>query len=183
MNFLDISLIIFEHLPSFMKKMFHLLLKERVDEWLDNSVRIEKGKVKDVYLAGKLVGNENNPFPCIHILKECDNRLRDDFDIEKIFLRIYLNGAPLRAITWEKIENYYEKLKIKEVKTYPAEFKFEKDVKGYIHLNIFIPPYVSRDETIYISLYGYIVLKSSFGRFKKEIADSIQVDKEKWSRT
>ena len=180
MDTFDIATIIFERLPLFMKKMFRLLLKKRVDKWLDNSVRIEEGKVKDVYLAGKLVGNENNPSPCIYILKRYDNRLRDVLEIEKIFLRVYVNNAPLKIVTWEKIEKRYENISIKEVYTYPGEFKFRKNDEGYIHLNIFVPPYVSRDETIYISLYGYIVLKSSFGIFKKEIVDSIPVDKEKW---
>ena len=180
---LDISLIIFERLPSFMKKMFHLLIKKRVEKWLDSRFRIEEGKVKDVYLAGKLVGNPNNPFPCIYILKECDNRLHDVLKVEKIFLRVYVNHAPLKTITWEKIEDYYENLPTKEIYTYPSGFKFEKDEKGYIHLHIFIPPYVPRNETIYIDLYGYMNLRSSFGSFKKEVSDSISVDEKMWKRS
>lgn len=183
MTTLAICITIFEYLPPIMKKIIHLLIKKRVERWLDSRVQIERGKAKDVYLAGNL-GKTNNPFPCIHILKKYDNRLRDDLDIEKIFLRIYLNGAPLRTITWEKIENYYEKLKIKEVETYPGEFKFEKDGKGYIKLYIFIPQYISRNEDIYIDLFGYINLRSSFGPFKKEIFDTdIRVDKEMWKKT
>lgn len=180
MDPLAIATIIFEYSPSFMKKMVHLLLKRRVDKWLDNSVRIENGKVKEVYLAGSLVGYESNPFPCIYILKRLDNRLRDVLEVEKIFLRVYVNYAPLKTIIWEKIEKRYENIPIKEVYIHPDGFRFRKNEEGYIHFNIFIPPYVTRDETIYISLYGYIVLKSSFGSFKKEIADSIRVDKENW---
>ena len=117
------------------------------------------------------------------ILKKYDNRLRDDLDIEKIFLRVYLNRVPLRIITWKKIENYYGKLTVKEVETYPMQFKFKKDDKGYIKLYIFIPPYVSRDETIYIDLFGHINMRSSFGSFKKEIYDiDIQVDEKMWEK-
>jgi len=64
------------------------------------------------------------------------------------------------------------------------EFKFKKDEEGYIKLYIFIPQYVSRNETIYIDLFGYINLRSSFGSFKKEICDTdIQVDKKMWEKT
>ena len=183
MNFLDIAIIIFEHAPPIMKKVVHLLIKKHFERWLDSRVQIKGGKAKDVYLAGNL-GKTNNPFPCIYILKKYDNRLRDDLDIEKIFLRVYLNGAPLRTITWEKTENYYEKVTMKEVETYHTEFKFKKDEKGCIKLSIFIPPYVSRNETIYIDLVGCINLRSSFGSFKKEIYDTdIQVDKKMWEST
>ena len=105
---------------------------------------------------------------CVEIWKELDNRSPDNLEVERIFLRIYIDRAPWRVITWERDEeSYYDSMRFKEIDADPDNFKFPKDKRDCkIRLLALLPPYTALDKRIYINHYGYMVMKSSFGSFK-----------------
>jgi len=142
---------------------------------IENRVKFERPEVEFAYLRS---GMTNNPFHFIQIKTDFDNRCQDDLKIEYIFIKTYINGAPWGFIIWQHAQKEYPHPE--EVSTYPSGFNFPKNDKSLIRLGISIPPFVSLEERLYVTLFGYIILKSSLGSFTKEISDEVWVDKEQW---
>ena len=154
-------------------------LKRRGRQWITNKVRFERGYVEYAYEAGK-IGKTNSPLYCATIRQDIDNRSPEDLAAQKILVRVYINGVPYRTIIWGKGEDYYSSLQPREIDMYPSKFVLAKDSKTVMRFNVFIPPYFSREDRLYIDLCGQIELNSSFGSFIRDISYQGWVDPNQW---
>jgi len=149
--------------------------------YVESKLMSQTAEVEHAVLAntGQL-GKLYNPFHFVQIKKGFDNRWQGDIDIEHVFLRIYLNGVPFEFIIWHHIQREYDMPRPEEVFTSPGKFKFPKNHASLIRFGISIPPSISLEERLYIKLWGYLTVKSSFGSFTREISDEVWIDKGQW---
>ncbi len=169
------------HTPEFLRRLLVNPLKKRARQWIANKVRFGKGYVESTYAAGT-IGKTSSPLYCATIRQDIDNRSPEDLRIQKILVRVYINGVPYITMIRGKGEAYYSSLQPKEIDMYPSEFALAKDSKTVMRVNVFIPPYFSREVRMYIDLYGQIELNSSFGSFIKGISYQGWVDPGQWKQ-
>ena len=141
------------HTPEFLRRLVVNPLKRRGRQWITNKVRFERGYVESTYDAGK-IGKTNNPLYCATIRQDIDNRSPEDLRIQRILVRVYINGVPYRTMIWGEGEDYYNSLQPKEIDMYPSGFVLRKDTKTVMRVNIFIPPYFSREDRTYMTYMG-----------------------------
>jgi hypothetical protein len=165
-----------------MSRFLFPFLKGRIlKRIVEGRVSFESAEVEFAYLAKTgQVGKTGNPFHYVGTKKAFDNRCPDDLEIEHIFLRTYINGAPWGFIIWQSAQKEYTMPRPEEVCTYPGKFNFPKNDMSLIRFGISIPPFVSLEERLYVSLSGYVSLKSSFGSLTKQISDEVWIDKGRW---
>ncbi|MCU4139754.1 MAG: hypothetical protein MW690_000316 [Methanophagales archaeon] len=127
-------------------------------------------------------------FDIVHIRVPLDNRSRSDVELKELFLRVFVNYAPLKYIIWSKkekeagIETEKEREVELELSTWNTEnFVFRKNSKGELDFYIHFPPYVdTRSSEIKLKLIGYAVFDSPFGEFTKKIIIETKIAKEDW---
>ena len=129
----------------------------------------------------------NYPFDRVLIRIPWDNRSHHcDIELKELFLRVFVNNAPIKYIIWSKkekevgitISSHLER----EFDTYNAEdFVFRKNSKGLLNVYVYLPSYVDTSSDIYIELIGYAIFDSPFGEFAKKIqCERVRVAPEDW---
>lgn len=117
------------------------------------------------------------PFNIVTVRVQWDNRSQCNVKLKEIFLRIFVDNAPLRYIFWNKREKdvniELDNLE-REFDVYGAkDLVFHKNTKGFLDIYIYIPQYIDISYDTYISYYidivGYAVFDSPFGEFTKKI--------------
>lgn len=115
----------------------------------------------------------NYPFNRVLIRIPWDNRSQCDVKLKEVFLKVFVNHAPLRYIFWNKREKdvgiKLEHLE-REFDVYGAEdFVFHKNAKGFLDVYLYLPSYIDISSDIYIDVVGYAIFDSPFGEFVKRI--------------
>lgn len=177
--------IIFEVLSIMVKVLPLPSIKKALSRhYIENNINIGSMEIESAYIAGTgQVGTTDNPFHYVILKEEVDVRCNSTLEIERIFLRKYLNGCPSGYIIWDSSQGHQFPLP-QEVYTSPmANLTFPKNSVSIIRFGIPIPPFVSLDKDIYISVAGCMILKSSLGSFIKQISSGkVHIDKTKWIR-
>ena len=151
---------------------------------------IESSEIeKEAWRKEKWTALPNYPFDIVHIRVPLDNRSKhSDVELKELFLRVFVNYAPLKYIIWSKkekeagIETEKEREVELELSTWNTEnFVFHKNSKGELVFYIHLPPYVdTRSSEIKLKLIGYAVFDSPFGEFTKKIIIDTKIAKEDW---
>jgi hypothetical protein len=164
-------------MSKFIPAIEKYLLKKRVI----NKLQFAPTEIQYAYPAGSRQLGTDNPFNCLGLRKELDNRSQENLEITYVYLRTYIDGAVFGHIIWHKAEPKDAYRGPQDLCTYPGSFRFPKNTKSTIQFGISIPPFVALDD-LYVGVSGYLTLKSVFGSFNLPISDiSIFVDKAKWS--
>ena len=146
------------------------------EKWVGRDIIIESSEIKKEALRKEYWEALPYPFDRVGIRVPLDNRSRYDVELKELFLRIFVNNAPLKYIIWSKkekeagIETEKEKEVELELSTRNTEnFVFRKNSKGELDFYIHLPPYVdTRSSEIKLKLIGYAVFDSPFGEFTKK---------------
>lgn len=125
-------------------------------------------------------GGPNYPMHVVLVDIRWDNRSREDLKLTSVFLKLYVNQAPIRTIMWSEREKSFTSLE--EIKfTNRRNFNIlPKNEEGHFEIRVNIPPYIDITEIIHIYIYGYVTLISSFGSFDKPVVVSLHVRPEEW---
>ena len=148
------------------------------EKWVGRDIIIESSEIEKEALRKEEYWKAlpNYPSDIVHIRVPLDNRSRSDVELKELFLRVFVNYAPLKYIIWSKkekeagIETEKEREVELELSTWNTEnFVFRKNSKGELVFYIHLPPYVdTRSSEIKLKLIGYAVFDSPFGEFTKK---------------
>ena len=160
------------------------------DKWVGGDIIIKSElKIEKEALRKERWKGFNYPFDRVRIRVPLDNRSKhSDVELKELFLRVFVNNAPLKYIIWSKkekeagIETEKEKEVELELSTRNTEnFVFRKNSKGELDFYIHLPPYVdTRSSEIKLKLIGYAVFDSPFGEFTKKMIIETKIAKEDW---
>ena len=160
------------------------------EKWVGRDIIIESSEIeKEAWRKEYWTALPNYPFDIVHIRVPLDNRSKhSDVELKELFLRIFVNNAPLKYIIWSKkekeagIETEKEREVELELSTWNTEnFVFRKNKEAALDFYIDLPPYVdTRSSEIYIKLIGYAVFDSPFGEFTKKLIIKTKIAKEDW---
>ena len=160
------------------------------EKWVGRDIIIESSEIeKEALRKENWTALPNYPSDIVHIRVPLDNRSRSDVELKELFLRVFVNYAPLKYIIWSKkekeagIETEKEKEVELELSTRNTEnFVFRKNSKGELDFYIHLPPYVDtrRSSEIKLILIRYAVFDSPFGEFIKKIIIETKIAKEDW---
>ena len=131
----------------------------------------------------------NYPFDRVRIRVPLDNRSKhSDVELKELFLRVFVNYAPLKYIIWSKKEKEvgikisdYTDTELELYAWNTENFVFRKNKEAALDFYIDLPPYVdTRSSEIDIKLIGYAVFDSPFGEFTKKLIIKTKIAKEDW---
>jgi len=156
------------------------------EKWVGRDIIIESSEIKKEALRKEYWEALPYPFDRVGIRVPLDNRSRYDVELKVLFLRVFVNNAPLKYIIWSKkekeagIETEKEMKVGLEISTRNENFVFRKNSKGELDFYIHLPPYVDTNSEIYIKLIGYTVFDSPFGEFTKKLIIETRIAREDW---
>ena len=158
------------------------------EKWVGRDIIIESSEIKKEALRKEYWEALPYPFDRVGIRVPLDNRSRYDVELKELFLRIFVNNAPLKYIIWSKkekevgIKNDYTDTEFELYAWNTENFVFRKNKEGALDFYIHLPPYVNTrgSSVIYIKLIGYAIFDSSFGEFTKKIFIDTKIAREDW---
>jgi len=69
------------------------------EKWVGRDIIIESSEIeKEALRKEKWTALPNYPFDIVHIRVHLDNRSRSDVELKELFLRVFVNYAPLKYI-------------------------------------------------------------------------------------
>lgn len=160
------------------KKLFN------AEKWCGKDFVIESRVEKDAEKKEHWKALPNYPFNRVLIRLPWDNRSPCDVQLKEVFLRVFVNYAPLRYIFWNerekdagiKLENLEREFSVYGSK----DFVFSKNTKGFLDVYIYLPSYINISSDIYIDVVGYAVFDSPFGEFVKKVVVHTVLTPDKW---
>jgi len=162
------------------------------EKWVGRDIIIESSepKIEKEALRKEYWEGFNYPFDRVRIRVPLDNRSKhSDVELKELFLRVFVNNAPLKYIIWSKKEKEvgikisdYTDTELELYAWNTENFVFRKNKEGALDFYIHLPPYVNTrgSSVIYIKLIGYAIFDSSFGEFTKKIFIDTKIAREDW---
>jgi len=155
------------------------------DKWVGRYIHLGEAMIQEALRKESIsVNAPGYPMNMVLIGIKCQNWSKVDVKLAKVFLRVYVNDAPLRVIEWDE----------KEIPYYPSDWYHEKEISiygdknyrlpknydGFLDIFVNIPPYIDIDKPIRIVILGYLTFNSCFGYFDKIVDCSFWVEPEDW---
>lgn len=157
------------------------------DKWIGRYVHLREAKIHQARRRESF-GKSGYPMNRVWIRIEWQNWSKVDVKLAKVFLRVYVNDAPLRAIEWDEKEmSYYPSDSDYggEISVYGGEnYTLPKMSEGFLDVFVNIPPCIDIDKTIHLRIRGYLTLSltssSRFGYFDKPMKYDLKIEPEEW---
>ena len=92
----EIGIQILFHFPAMIKKRLF-----SADKWIGKDFLFREAKIEEA-LRRESIGVSGYPMNRVSIRIKWENRSKEDVKLTKVFLRIYINNAPLRIIEWDE---------------------------------------------------------------------------------
>jgi len=154
-----------------------------IDKWVGQRFHLREAIIEEA-LKKESVGKFGYPMNRVKIRIELVNMVLHDVRLVKVFLRIYVNEAPLRVIEWdEKEESYYPRAWDygREISVYGGEnYTLSELEDGFLDIFVNIPPYIDTDKTVYLRILGYLTLGFGIVQFDKTVKYDLKIEPEDW---
>jgi len=154
------------------------------DKWVGQRFHLREAMIQEA-LKKESIGKSGYPMNRVWVRIEWASMTWHDVKLAKVFLRIYVNEAPLRVIEWDEKEMpyYYPSARDygREISVYGAKNNtFPNLEDGFLDVFVNIPPYIDIDKTIRLRILGYLTFNSCFGYFDKQVKYDLKVEPEDW---
>lgn len=168
------------HFPAMIKKRL-----VSADKWIGKDFHFrDDAEIKEA-LRSESIGTSGYPMNRVWLRIKWENRSKENVKLIKVFLRIYVNSAPLRIIEWDEKEiSYYPSAGDyeEEISIYGGEnYSLPKNRDGFLDVFVNIPPYIDINKKFYLDILGYSTFSSSFGPFDEKVnCCNLRVEPMKW---
>ena len=148
--------------PKFLALIAHIKRKIfNAEKLVGDDIIIKSDKIEKEALRKERWKALPYPFDRVRIRVPLDNRSKhSDVELKELFLRVFVNKAPLKYIIWSKkekevgIKNDYTDTEF-ELYAYTENFVFRKNKEAELDFYIDLPPYVdTRSSEIKLKLIG-----------------------------
>jgi len=155
------------------------------DKWVGRYIHLREAKILEALKKESIsVKAPRYPMNKVRIRIRWQNWSKVDVKLAKVFLRVYVNDAPLRVIQWDEKEipyypsNWYQE---KEISIHGGKnYSLPKNHDGFLDIFVNIPPYIDIDKAVRIVILGYLTLSSCFGHFDELVNYTLTVEPEEW---
>ena len=168
------------HFPAMIKKWLF-----SADKWIGKDFLFREDAKIEEALRSESIGTSGYPMNRVWLKIKWENRSKENVKLIKVFVRIYVNSAPLRIIEWDEKEiSYYPSAgdyEAEEISIYGGEnYSLPKNHDGFLEVFVNIPPYIDINKKIYLKILGYSTFSSSFGPFDKKVEYDLCVEHGEW---
>ena len=153
------------------------------DKWVGRYIHLREAMIQEA-LKKESIGKSGYPMNRVWVRIELINNVWHDVRLAKVFLRVYVNEAPLRVIQWdEKEESYYPRAWDygREISVYGSEnYTLPEFEDGFLDIFVNIPPYIDTNKTVHLRILGYLTLGFGLVYFDKTVKYDLKVEPEDW---